>query len=161
MAHLLLLPKRRWGWYIATPLLSTWAPLCQPTQTALISTLALWDSHIASCSPTVQVPAQSLGKNLMKGQVTVAQISPTRSSEQGCSGCSSWCGMDLITPGTVLACQHVGFCYSVPLQSPWLSLCLGRIHPQPCLHRKQRAAVCTPTVAVHSTWQANLSIHKT
>lgn len=46
-----------------TLLLSTWAPLCQPTQTALASASALWDSYNKSLAHS-QVPVQSLGKAL-------------------------------------------------------------------------------------------------
>lgn len=116
-------------------------PHCASQHKQLSSVHQHSKTHVASHSLTVQVPVQSWGKILRRGRSV--QISSTRSTEQGCSCCSSWCGMEMITPGRVLACQHEGFWYSVSLQSQWLSL-LDRIQPQPCLRCRQRAAVCTP-----------------
>lgn len=59
-----------------TLLLSTWAALCQPTQTALVSASAVWDFHKASHSPTVQVPSQSLDKTLLRGKSLVHKSHP-------------------------------------------------------------------------------------
>lgn len=70
-------------------------------------------------------PSQSLGKILRRGRWGYTSLA--RSTEQGCPCCRSWWAMDMITPGRVLACQHVGFWYSVSLESQWLSLCLDRI----------------------------------
>ena len=124
--HLLLLPKGKWGWHNAASLLSTWASRSQPTQTPLISALALRDSHTAG-------PSSFISWNFMEGQVTAAQISFTLLNKAAAPDVE-WTWLPL---GRSFVCQHVGFCYSVPLQSQWLSLYLEKIRPQSCLHTKE------------------------
>lgn len=91
----------------------------------------------------------------MKEQVAVAQIFSTRSTEQGCSCCNSWCGMYMITHGSIPACQQTS--------DILFSIFLDRIHKK-TLSRycsRQRAAVYSPMVAVHCTWKANVCTRHT
>lgn len=57
----------------------------------------------------VQVPGLSLGNVLQRGGWLLHKSAPHVSLNKAVIAHNCWCGIDMITPGRVLVCQHVGF----------------------------------------------------
>lgn len=137
--------------------LSTWAPLCQPALTALVGASALWDSHSISCSRPSSVIMLNLKIVRRGGSLSYKFSTTTCSTDQGWACCSSWCGMDMITPERVLACQHTGFWYSVSLHRP-VTVALLRQDSTTTLSTQQtKELLCAPPLRLRiPTWQASV-----